>query len=227
MDQFFNAVPFEEVEAQMEQFGEGLSKKDDPKENVILFCAKLVEALLLTQINPELSVTKANLELALHQQEVIRNFIWAWGFQIFLKFWLSHIRPIQTDDPTARRILEKRNEKALSLLRNEKVHPTTRLLIRRTLESVKVGLMELVRTVHPKEGSDKQSRYRRRVKEMYLELFDDVGAWSFEMKGKGPDLEIEAGEALKEFSRLVYMPLSIRQTAFFGDLVSKGKGEES
>jgi len=180
MDQFSNrgssdakqAISFKAAEAAMDTFVATLSK-DDPKK-LNLFAKKLVEVLLLTQINPELSVSKTNLELALHQQEVIRNFIWAWGFQFFMKFWLSHVEPAQTKDPVARGLYEARNKKALAHLRDEKVHPGTRLLIRRSLESMTVSLMELVRTVCPKDGSHKQYRYRQRVRENSLKRLDEV-----------------------------------------------------
>ena len=44
----------------------------------------------------------------------------------------------------------------------------------------------------------------------------------FELKdGVGPEYEIEAGEALKEFSRRVYKPLAAHQSVFFGDFVKK------
>jgi hypothetical protein len=86
----------------MKKFAAGLPGKDDPRKNLALFAEELVSGLMLTQINPERGVTKSNLEQALHEQEVVRNFIWAWGFQMFMKFWLSHVRPARTEDAEAR-----------------------------------------------------------------------------------------------------------------------------
>jgi hypothetical protein len=105
MDQFVQEpFPFKTVVEEMDRFAAGLSRNAaDSTKNLSVFSKELVRILMLTEINPELGITTSDLELALHEQEVLRNFIWAWGFYMFLKFWLTHIQPINADDPMVRR----------------------------------------------------------------------------------------------------------------------------
>ena len=202
-----------------EEHFESRSKVQDTasKENQLLVFVEELNVALAKHLDPKNHITsETKPELAVHIQEVLRNYIWSKGLEPFVKFYVPNILPGGGAEEIVAKI-----PTGMKIAMDWKNNAGTRLLIRRSLDGrIKVSLKELVSNIY-NEKSSEFSSYRRTVKKN-LQLMEDLGLWSFEEVPATADnrdstkFEIEAGPTLKDFSRLVYLPWAIRQNRFFG-----------
>jgi hypothetical protein len=166
-----------------------------------------------------------NIELDLHRKESLALFIWR-ELEPVVRFYVPRFLPHGPQmDPDH---LNESIDKAF----DEYVMRAHRLLLRRTLEGKIVSLNEVVKEVFDPETED-YSDFRVRLRDNTLYLMRGLGLWNVEEDGERiskngnpfhAGFRISAGPALMAFSRLVYVPWTIRQTIFFANYLSKGEG---
>lgn len=189
--------------------GEGC---EPPNQDAII--AAFVASLSLeAKLDPRNQVSD-DIELALHQLETLKLFIWG-ALDPLVRFCvprlLEHGPQMHSDHL---------NE-CLKVGFDEYVVKGHRLLMRRSLGGKFVSLTEMAKEVFDPQSKE-YGDYRERLRDNVLFLMRDIGLWSFtegtalSRKGKPfhTGFQITPGPILLAFHRHIYVPWSIRQAKF-------------
>jgi hypothetical protein len=176
---------------------------------------------LQEKVDPEL-FNSDDIELCLHQLEILRLFIWSKGLDPFIRFYAR--RFVRKGEKMA----DEHFEKCIDIANDEYAMNGTRLLIRRFLEGESVTLNELVENVFRPKSKD-YSDYRKRLRDNILLQMEAIGLWSYTEEIKTSKsggsyhagYHVTAGPTLLAFHRHVYIPLAKMQTKFACKLLAQ------
>ena len=176
----------------------------------------------LTARLDEGQVSQDDLELAMHQLEALRTFLWG-GIDPMVRFCVPRMLPHGPE------MHPEHMEDCLKTGCDEYVVKGHRLIMRRSLDDSAVSLTDLAKEVfNPK--SKEYGDYRKRLRENILYPMRDIGLWDYvegeTKKSKtGNDyhtgFRITAGPVLMAFHRHIYMPWSKRYAKLACKLVSR------